>query len=95
MLALPGRRPMGVPLGLLFFILYYILFTAGRAGAESGNLPVALGIWLPNILFALFTIVLTRQVANETAPLLLARLSDPILTLLAGLPGRKPGEKRR
>jgi lipopolysaccharide export system permease protein len=95
MLALPGRRPMGVPLGLLFFILYYILFTAGKASAESGQLPVALGIWLPNILLALFTALLTRQVANETAPLLLARLSDPLLALLARLPGSNPGEKRR
>lgn len=95
MLARPGRRPLGVPLGLLLFVIYYILFTAGRASSESGHLPVAVGIWLSNILIALFTAMLTRQVANETAPLFLARLSGPALTLLAGLPGIKTGEKQR
>ncbi|MFH1021570.1 MAG: LptF/LptG family permease [Pseudomonadota bacterium] len=94
MLARPGSKPLGVPLGLLLFVLYYILFTAGRASAESGHLPVALGIWLSNILIALFTIMLTRQVAKEMTPLFLARLSETALALLAGLPGFKNGEKR-
>lgn len=94
MLAKPGRRPLGVPLGLLLFVIYYILFTAGRASAESGNLPVVAGIWLSNILTALFTIMLTRQVASETTPLFVTRLSDSVLALLARLPGMKTGEKQ-
>ena len=94
-LALPGRRPLGVPLGLVLFVLYYILFTAGRTSAESGQLLVALGIWLPNVLLAFFTTFLTRQVANETAPLFLARFGEPAMALLARLPGSKPGEKQR
>lgn len=94
MLARPGRRPLGVPLGLLLFVVYYILFTAGRAGSESGHLPAAAGIWLADLLIAAFTILLTRQVAKETAPLFLARLSEPALALLARLPGITAGEKR-
>ncbi len=94
MLARPGRRPLGVPLGLLLFVIYYILFTAGRTIAESGHLPVAAGIWLSNVLIALFTIMLTRQVAREITPLFLARLSDTALALLARLPGIKTGGKR-
>lgn len=94
MLARPGRRPLGVPLGLLLFVLYYVLFTAGRASSESGHLPVALGIWLADILLALFTLMLARQVAKETAPLFLTRWSEPALALLAKLPGRKNGETR-
>jgi lipopolysaccharide export system permease protein len=93
MLARPGRRPVGVPLGLLFFVLYYVLFTAGRAIAESGHLPVALGLWLSNILMAFFTVMLTRQVAKESVPLFLTRLSGPALALLARLPGSKIGGK--
>ena len=85
---------LGLPLGLLLFVIYYILFTAGRTIAESGHLPVAAGIWLSNILIALFTIMLTRQVAREITPLFLARLSDTALALLARLPGIKNGEKR-
>ena len=92
MLARPGSRPLGVPLGLLLFIIYYVLFTAGRASSESGHLPVVVGIWLSNILIAFFTIMLTRQVANETTPLFLTRLSEPVLALLARIPGRKTGD---
>ena len=95
MLARPGRRPLGVPLGLLLFVIYYILFTAGRASAESGNLPVAAGIWLSDILIAGFTIMLTRQVAREITPLFLARLSEQALALLARLPGITTGEKQQ
>jgi len=94
MLARPGRRPLGVPLGLLLFVIYYVLFTAGRGSAESGHLPVAIGIWLADILIAVFTFMLTRQVASETMPLFLARLSDPALALLARLPGIKRGEEK-
>jgi len=94
MLALPGRRPLGTPLGLLLFVLYYVLFTAGRTGAENGHLPVALGVWLANLLIALFTIMLTRQVANETAPLFLARLSGQAMALIARLREITSGEKR-
>jgi len=94
MLARPGRRPLGVPLGLLLFVIYYVLFTAGRANAESGHLPVALGIWLADILIAIFTFMLTRQVAKETVPLFLTRLSGPALALMARLPRIKSGEKQ-
>jgi len=93
MLSRPNNKPLGVPLGLLLFILYYVLFTAGRASAESGHLPVATGIWLANILFALLTLMLTRQVANETVPLFLIRLRGPALALLARLPRGKTGDR--
>jgi hypothetical protein len=83
-----------VPLGLLLFVLYYILFTAGRTISESGHLPVAIGIWLADLLMAFFTIMLTRQVAREITPLFLARLSESALALLARLPRIKTGEKR-
>ncbi|HIJ90659.1 MAG: LptF/LptG family permease [Desulfobulbaceae bacterium] len=95
MLARPGRRPLGVPLGLLLFVIYYVLFTAGRANSENGHLPVVVGIWLSDILIAVFTVILTRQVAKETTPLFLTRLNGSLQTLLAGLPGIKLGEKQR
>ena len=93
MLARPGRRPLGVPLGLLLFVIYYILFTAGRSSAESGHLPVAIGIWLTNLLIAGFTFMLTRQVASETVPLFFTRLSGPAMALMARLPRIKSGGK--
>lgn len=94
MLARPGRRPLGVPLGLLCFVIYYVLFTAGRANAENGVLSAVDGIWLADFLLAVFTIMITRQVASETTPPWLARLSEQAMALLARLPGIKSGEKQ-
>ena len=95
MLARTGRRPLGVPLGLLLFVVYYVLFTVGRTGAESGRLPVAFSMWLPDLLFAAFTALLTRQVANETSPLWFARLGGLALNLLSRVEGNKTGGKQR
>lgn len=91
MLAKPGRRPPGVPLGLLFFVVYYVLFTAGKAAAENGDLPITLGVWLPNIFIGLFTLLLTRLAAAES-PLLFDRLpalATDIAARFAGLRKRR------
>jgi len=91
LLAKQGRRPLGVPLGLFFFVIYYVLFTAGKAGSESGQIPVLAGIWLPDILIGLFTIYLTRQVAGESGHSLFERF----LTLVQDLFSRLPGIRAR
>ena len=93
MMARPGRRPLGVPLGLTMFILYYVAFTAGKAACEGGRLPVALGLWLPNALFALFSVYLTRQVARESSHFLFDRLIGMALGLIARLPWKKQDEE--
>ncbi len=61
----PGKRAVGIPLGLAFFILYYILFTLGKSVAEDTQVPVILAMWMPNIIFLLFTLFFIRQAANE------------------------------
>lgn len=67
--AAPGRRAVGIPLGLGFFILYYITYTTTGMMAEDGSLPLVLGMWLPNILFFLLTVVIIYRV-NTERPLL-------------------------
>lgn len=94
MLGKAGRRPPGVSLGLLFFVVYYVLFTAGKAAAEGGILPVVPGVWLPNILLGLFTLLLTRQVAAES-PLLFDRIPALIENIAARLAGLRTRGGRR
>ncbi len=65
LLAEPGRKAAGVPLGLGFFILYYILFTLGKVSAEEGSASVLIGMWTPNIIFLFITGYFIRQAANE------------------------------
>lgn len=87
----PGRRPMGIPLGLAFFILYYILFTAGKAFSESGNLPVAAAMWAPNLIFAAGTFQFTRRVARESPNVFFDRVAE----ISQEFAGRLPWPKKR
>lgn len=61
----PGRKAAGMPLALLFFILYYIIFTLGKVLAQETITPVFLAMWLPNIIFLIITAYYLKQTANE------------------------------
>ncbi len=54
----PGKKAIGIPFGLGVFIVYYAIFTMGKMYAKEGQhqaTDLALLLWMPNILFALFT----------------------------------------
>jgi lipopolysaccharide export system permease protein len=61
----PGRKASGIPLGLGFFVLYYITFTVCRSLVEDMVLPLVFGMWLPNILFGIITLLILRRVERE------------------------------
>ncbi|MGR0480992.1 MAG: LptF/LptG family permease [Candidatus Electronema sp. V4] len=61
----PGRRAAGIPLGLVFFVLYYIVSTIGKVLAEDKAVPVPVGMWLPNLLFAAMTLFVFRRAEQE------------------------------
>jgi len=61
----PGRKAAGIPLGLGFFVLYYVAFTMCRVMVEDLALPLVFGMWLPNILFAAITILIFWRVEQE------------------------------
>lgn len=63
--ARPGKKAIGIQAGLAIFILYYILFTLGKALAEKGVMPIWLAMWTPNTLFFALAIFWTIRVANE------------------------------
>ncbi len=77
----PGHRPLGLPLGLTAFVLYYLLFTAGQSLADSGALPVVPAMWAANSMFALLTLVLLRSAARETTGQWLEWLLDGAMAL--------------
>jgi len=76
----PGRRAVGIPLGLAFFVLYYITLTTTRVMSEEGILPLILGMWLPNILFSILAVFLFFRVHQER-PLVPERLQAVFLKL--------------
>ncbi len=61
----PGKRAIGIPLGLAFFILYYIFYILGKRVAEETALPVFLPMWGANFVFLLLTFIFIYRVANE------------------------------
>ncbi len=76
----PGRKAAGVPLGLAFFILYYILFTLGKGIAEDTKIPVIAAMWAPDFIFLIITLYFVRQAANEHPV-----IPDPIRNGIAAL----------
>jgi lipopolysaccharide export system permease protein len=44
-----ARKSFGIGLGLGFFILYYMMLSAGLVFGEAGVYPPIIGMWVPNI----------------------------------------------
>lgn len=58
------HRQFGLILALIMFFIYYGLMSFGFSTGESGTIPPAIGLWLPNILFfllGLYGIYLTSR----------------------------------
>ncbi|MCI5122624.1 MAG: YjgP/YjgQ family permease, partial [Candidatus Electrothrix sp. AUS4] len=77
----PGRKAVGIPLGLGFFVLYYIVFTMFRVMAEDMALPLLAGMWLPNVIFAVMTGVIFWRVEQEK-PIFSERLTQRLESVL-------------
>jgi len=71
LLAGSGKRAIGLPLGILFFIGYFILLSAGKALSEVPTVPVWLAMWGANTVYALFCALLLVLTAEEKLPLLI------------------------
>lgn len=73
--ARPGKKAIGIQVGLGIFILYYVLFTFGKNVAEEAVLPVTIAMWIPNTIFFCLAIFWTYRVANEQ-PLIPTMITD-------------------
>ncbi|MDF1591694.1 MAG: LPS export ABC transporter permease LptF [Desulfobacterales bacterium] len=60
-----ARRSYGVGLGLVFFLSYYILLSAGWVFGEAGVYPPLIGMWVPNVVMGGIGFFLLRQTARE------------------------------
>lgn len=81
-----GGRTSGFTLSIVLILIYYILFTAGEQLAVQGRLPAWVGIWGPNILFALLAVYLFLRSLRESS------FFPPLPLLFPRLTGRKtPG----
>jgi lipopolysaccharide export system permease protein len=60
-----AKRSYGVILSLFFFLLYYLMLTAGYAFGETGIYPPVIGMWLPNVVMAGMGLYFLIQTARE------------------------------
>jgi len=59
------KKTSGLNLGIIFFMIYYLLLTAGWSMCKSGAFPPLLGMWLPNIIVGITAIWFLVQTSNE------------------------------
>jgi lipopolysaccharide export system permease protein len=83
------HKTIGIPLGLLVFICYYVLLTGAKTISESLILPAAIAVWLPNIIFLVLTILFIRSVAEERYTLYLEKFYDITFSLSRKLHHRR------
>jgi lipopolysaccharide export system permease protein len=60
-----GRRSMGTVLGIILFLVYYILLSMGWSFGESGTLPPVLGMWIPNVVMGGIGIYLLTRMKKQ------------------------------
>ncbi len=63
--ARPGKKAMGLQIGLAVFVLYYIILTFGKSLVEKDAIPVAVAMWTPNVLFFILALFWILQITNE------------------------------
>jgi lipopolysaccharide export system permease protein len=59
------RRSFGVILGLIFFLIYYVLLSVSLGVAETSGIPPVLCIWAPNVLITILSIYLLVRATKD------------------------------
>jgi lipopolysaccharide export system permease protein len=60
-----AKRSFGLVLGLVFFLLYYLLLSMGKVYGETGAYPPLIGMWLPDVTIAGIGVYFLLRTANE------------------------------
>jgi len=71
------RKSYGLGLGLIFFLLYYLLLTLGSVLGKSGIYPPLIGSWVPNVVMGCMGIFLLRR-AEKEAPIGIQALTERV-----------------
>jgi lipopolysaccharide export system permease protein len=60
-----SRKSAGLGMGLLVFLLYYVMMTGGITFGEMGLIAPVIGLWVPNVVFSAAGMVMLVRSANE------------------------------
>ncbi len=67
-----AKRSYGISLGLFFFLLYYLMLSAGWVFGEDGLYPPVIGMWVPNVVMGGIGWLLLIRAAKERPVALLS-----------------------
>jgi lipopolysaccharide export system permease protein len=71
-----AARSRGFATSIAMIFLYYVLLSAGQALAEEDVVPAVIGLWLPNVVFAVLGVYLFALAARERPLTQLDRLQE-------------------
>jgi len=60
-----SKKSYGLVLGLIFFLIYYLLLSLGFVFGETGAYPPVIGMWVPNYVMGTLGLYLLVKTANE------------------------------
>jgi lipopolysaccharide export system permease protein len=60
-----AKRSFGIILGLVVFLFYYVILSAGWVFGEAGIYPPIIGMWMPNLVVGTLAVYLMFMTANE------------------------------
>ena len=60
-----AKRAFGLGFGLFFFLLYYLMLSAGWVFGEAGVYPPLIGMWMPNIVIGGIGLYLFARMADD------------------------------
>ncbi|RZB36174.1 MAG: lipopolysaccharide export system permease protein [Desulfobacteraceae bacterium Eth-SRB2] len=83
----PTKKSFGLVLGMIFFLIYYLLLTAGLVLGETGACPPVVGMWVPNIMMGGLGLYLVFKTANDRQ----LRIVPIVTNLLKGIKSRLHG----
>ncbi len=83
-----AARSRGFTLSLGMIFVYYVILSVGQALAEQTIVPAAVGLWLPNAIFAVLGVFLFARAARERTLVRLERMQIALAALRARLLGR-------
>ena len=87
------RRSLGLGLGLVFFLLYYVLLSAGKVFGENGFYPPLIAMWVPNWVMGGIGLYLLNA-TNKDMTVLMSDLKRWVSRRWRGQP-RSAGSNRR
>lgn len=82
-----AKRSTGLGMGMIFFLVYYLMLSAGSVFGEAGVYPPAVGMWVPNVVMGGLGLFLLVK-ANNDRPVKISFALKFIKTGLK-LPSRK------